>query len=312
MTGLHLGVPVVRGLQICIQDVVDLVRRSVVSSEMAEEKKQTTKIIGIVIALVIFFYLLLGFAPYFFAGVEGELTVNELGDSFGMANAFFSAAALAGVILTLYFQMTELKLQREEMIEKQRVQLLPILLKDLKEQSAQNPSDPGAQSAKDFSELFIRNEVETYIASNHRITLNDSFRLFLDRLDGIIGRFNNIIEYHDEEKISAKEVQSNLELEVKHIAMLRSFVGRFLVIERFTKTEHRLLRFFYNALTILAIRIHSGEIAERLVEYHAAMIQVYITHLEFGCDSGQFADAVEKLYKFFSNGYSNANDSKPD
>ena len=44
-------------------------------------------------------------------------TAAEFGDSFGAANAFFSALAFAGIIITILLQRRELELQRKELKE---------------------------------------------------------------------------------------------------------------------------------------------------------------------------------------------------
>lgn len=82
---------------------------------MSEEKNKDRRTMWSVIFGVFILYIVFAFIPFWIAKIDEQLTVNELGDSFGLANAFFSAAAMAGVILTLYFQMKEMKAQREEM-----------------------------------------------------------------------------------------------------------------------------------------------------------------------------------------------------
>lgn len=58
-------------------------------------------------------WLLLGLAPLLFA--ERWQTTGELGDTFGAANALFSALALGGVIVAILLQRHELDLQRQEL-----------------------------------------------------------------------------------------------------------------------------------------------------------------------------------------------------
>lgn len=69
--------------------------------------------ITILIVLVLFAILWqLNFTWY-----EKPSSANEFGDSFGMANALFSALAFAFLIVTAIMQRKELELQREELTE---------------------------------------------------------------------------------------------------------------------------------------------------------------------------------------------------
>lgn len=73
---------------------------------------------------VVCLWVFLGNEPYRQAGSPGldELgKAGTYGDSFGAVNALFSGLAFAGVIVALYLQTTELRLQREEMEEARRV-----------------------------------------------------------------------------------------------------------------------------------------------------------------------------------------------
>lgn len=71
--------------------------------------KQVCWIFGIVVACFLFF----GFLPFLLS--TDKSMAGIFGDSFGFANALFSGLAFAGVIITLFRQGTELKLQQEEL-----------------------------------------------------------------------------------------------------------------------------------------------------------------------------------------------------
>ena len=74
-----------------------------------------------ILGIAVFFVLIWGWItfkmmPRFILWIpkSHRKEAGQVGDSFGAANALFSALALAGVIVTLFMQRMELKRQRED------------------------------------------------------------------------------------------------------------------------------------------------------------------------------------------------------
>jgi len=70
-------------------------------------------IVTVIIVIIIFFLVVFSLFTFF----KIPKTANEFGDSFGIANAIFSALAFAFLIVTALMQRKELELQREELHE---------------------------------------------------------------------------------------------------------------------------------------------------------------------------------------------------
>ncbi|AZA76132.1 hypothetical protein EG347_00590 [Chryseobacterium sp. G0186] len=79
-----------------------------------EEKKLYIGWISIGVALVV---LAMWFATYFLLRGRGIEIRGTFGDMFGSVNAIYSGLAFGGIIITIYMQSHELKLQREELKE---------------------------------------------------------------------------------------------------------------------------------------------------------------------------------------------------
>ncbi|KFF17784.1 putative phage abortive infection protein [Chryseobacterium sp. JM1] len=79
-----------------------------------ENKKLYIGWISIGVAIVV---LGMWFATYFLLRGRGTEIRGTFGDMFGSVNAVYSGLAFAGIIITIYLQSHELKLQREELKE---------------------------------------------------------------------------------------------------------------------------------------------------------------------------------------------------
>lgn len=126
-----------------------------------------------IFALVVVLYILLSIFPFMLVKMVpslGEIKPNELGDSFGLANSFFASLAFAGVIATLVLQMQELKAQRQEMVEMQRVQMLAIYLEYQREENSESEDNPNITSTRAYPDLlrmFLGEHVKQYFTQNN-------------------------------------------------------------------------------------------------------------------------------------------------
>lgn len=81
-------------------------------------KKQYLIIFG---SLIIIFILWVGSWVYvdttYQTGINYLSDRGTFGDKFGFINSLFSGLALTGIIISIYFQQIELKLQRDELSE---------------------------------------------------------------------------------------------------------------------------------------------------------------------------------------------------
>lgn len=134
---------------------------------------------------------------------RGYLTPNEYGDSFGMTNAVFSALAFLGVIFTLILQMIELKaqrdemkLQRKEMEEMQRVQLLQLRLDYLKREDEIQPSAYLKAKITRIQE-YIERHSDQYLAENDIIDTDGVMRNLFDHLYTI---YIQLQKFRDEQR----------------------------------------------------------------------------------------------------------------
>ena len=85
---------------------------------MSNSEKENTDAgwLGYFLALAVGAFVLCVFYLYGVSRFFCDWTQRGLfGDSFGALNSFFSGLALAGVIITIYLQSRELRLQRKEM-----------------------------------------------------------------------------------------------------------------------------------------------------------------------------------------------------
>lgn len=87
---------------------------------------------------------------------------NEVGDSYGALNTLFSGFAFAGIILSIFMQSKELKLQRDE-IKDNRLELSRQA--DALERQANN--------LKISAKLSSLNSLLTYYQGLHRVSLNN-------------------------------------------------------------------------------------------------------------------------------------------
>jgi len=78
----------------------------------ADRESFPSWMIALILVVVVIVGLLLGIVPW---AVLSPEKAAQWGDSFGFVNALLSAAAFAGVLVTLWMQRSELALQREEM-----------------------------------------------------------------------------------------------------------------------------------------------------------------------------------------------------
>ena len=72
---------------------------------------------GFIITAIIVAVIIIGFWLLTLYLLRGDADRGTFGDMFGSVNALFSGFALAGIILTILLQQSELKLQREELKE---------------------------------------------------------------------------------------------------------------------------------------------------------------------------------------------------
>lgn len=137
---------------------------------------------------VVALYVVFAFVPFVLVKQVPELaetSVNELGDSFGVANAFFSSLAFAGVVVTLVLQMQELKAQREEMVEMQRVQMLAIYLEN--ERATASPSSERrfdfATAYPELIKRFLNAHVKAYLKNNNPFHFLDLVFMLRQRIE---------------------------------------------------------------------------------------------------------------------------------
>lgn len=218
---------------------------------MSEEKNKDRLIMGVVILLVLGFYIGLAFVPFWFAKPDGKLSVNELGDSFGLANAFFSAAAMAGVILTLYFQMKELKLQRKEMIEMQRVQLMPLRLKMLEDYGERNAHNFQLEeyehwrTESDIIEDFIGLQVNEYLTHNSMLTFEECLSRLSYQSSRIINRIDSLLKNLSEPTIEKRDERDRITDDINaRIFRIKLYLTAYSSLSHLSSSERRTLREF--------------------------------------------------------------------
>lgn len=91
------------------------------TSDDQEKETFTTRNIVVVFVIVLVLGVLIGFVPWIVfarwpsANNAFPSNAGMWGDSFGFVNAIMSSLGLAGILITLWMQRTELKLQRDEM-----------------------------------------------------------------------------------------------------------------------------------------------------------------------------------------------------
>lgn len=111
----------------------------------------------IIFALVFVFWI----ASYFVMKGLFADEANEVGDSYGALNTLFSGFAFVGIIISIFMQSEELKLQRDEIKENR---------KEIQNQSKELARQ--AENLKISAELNSLNSLLTYYIDERRINLN--------------------------------------------------------------------------------------------------------------------------------------------
>lgn len=114
-------------------------------------------IAAIAISIVVTIFLTPGVTKAF-SGVKHLKTAGEYGDMFGSVNALFSGFAFLGVIVAIFLQCQELRLQREELSDTREV-----LTEQRKEMTLQNE----ALRKQQFESMFFQ------MVSLHNQIVND-------------------------------------------------------------------------------------------------------------------------------------------
>ena len=125
--------------------------------------------------------------------IGSDFTANSLGDSFGMANALFSALAFVGVVIAIILQMNELNLQRKEMEKMQGVQLLQARLTYLDNDN----SIPEVA----FLRQFVDAQVKEYIEKNDNRGFHELLEAIEPGLVQIYGSLKSIKGHVTDEKV---------------------------------------------------------------------------------------------------------------
>ena len=168
---------------------------------------------------------------------------GTFGDMFGAVNSFFSALAFAGVIITILLQTSELKLQREELVETRNE------LKGQKEQLEIQNSNLIHQISDNifFNLLEKHNQITSsleldkkQLPATYRVTLeNDTYR-GRDVFNGMYHILSGDNEIQLPEKVidTYKEIQENYNYILGHY--FRNFYQILAFIDELedTKNEH--------------------------------------------------------------------------
>ncbi|MCB0321691.1 MAG: hypothetical protein KDD60_12265, partial [Bdellovibrionales bacterium] len=131
--------------------------------------------IAIVGLLVLF--LAVAILPIWLASIT-KMSLGEINDSLGLANAFFTMLAFGGVIVAIALQMQELKeqrnemkLQREEMIQMQQAQMQQAQMLQIRYSflGKSDSRDEHEEAERIFLGVFIKDEVDSYTIHNSRV-----------------------------------------------------------------------------------------------------------------------------------------------
>ncbi|MEZ5944838.1 MAG: hypothetical protein R3C18_25920 [Planctomycetaceae bacterium] len=228
-------------------------------SDSDKEKQENYSFIKWTIIGVLACYVLFAFAPFGIVRFMEKFSSNELGDSFGMANAFFSAAALAGVILALHFQRKELsaqreemELQRHEMIEMQRVQLMQVRLNYLVGKG-EKVSEWEKQEIAEMLE-FIDRHVCVYMADNEIMTFEEMRMQISSALVGILACLTDIesrVRHLQNQPIESLNEASVVKSGLTKVTQTISRVERYAKVKKLPSDARRTLKATRNVLSAI-------------------------------------------------------------
>ncbi len=133
---------------------------------------KSTILIVSTFTLMVAMFAVASFVPFwivqssvFSRWLPSNLSINDLADASGFANALFSALAFAGVLVTLTLQMIELKAQRMEVADMQKGQMLQAHLSALTLRGSLGDED--ADFEANYIAEFLRGEAMSYLESSN-------------------------------------------------------------------------------------------------------------------------------------------------
>ena len=151
------------------------------SEQEEEEEEEKDNYLSFFKKIAIGFFILTIIFPFVVNAFFTDWTKSgTFGDTFGALNAFFSGLALAGVIVTILIQRTELKHQRHE-LSLQRVEMQETRKEFLLNRTTTLVYSQLDRFEKALSELLIETEHGTILKGNDAILFLDSNENFVSK-----------------------------------------------------------------------------------------------------------------------------------
>lgn len=198
---------------------------------------------------VVFLVVVLAFGGgvwWTIGGAYKGMKPNEFGDSAGLVNAFFSALAFAGIIVTLVLQMRELALQRKEMNEMQQVQLLTSRIQILCANEERNSEE---ELELQHLQKYEARQIKEYVRNNDMLTYREAgaelFPYIVDIQSQNEIMCNSWIKHNEKYVYNGKLRRSNEE--VAYLCLVYSRV------KSLSDEERAVLRRLYSYISRLSI-----------------------------------------------------------